>query len=163
VLSGRGLCDELITRLVESYRLWYVVVCDLDKQTSWMRRRRPTERAIAPREKKIYCVITSPVPCVSNWRWNTFSPWLLLISLPKKFIWTILCVAVSLLQVCVCVCVCVCVRACVAQQRNVMSYRMGGAPKTSAFVRPPNENYCVREYNFPNLFISMRGEINTLL
>jgi hypothetical protein len=29
VLSGRGLCDELITRLEESYRLWCVVVCDL--------------------------------------------------------------------------------------------------------------------------------------
>jgi len=27
-LSGRGLCDELITRLEESYRLWCVVVCD---------------------------------------------------------------------------------------------------------------------------------------
>ena len=32
VLSGRGLCDELITRPEESYRLWCVVVCDL--QTS---------------------------------------------------------------------------------------------------------------------------------
>jgi hypothetical protein len=30
VLSGRGLCDELITRPVESYRLWCVVVCDLE-------------------------------------------------------------------------------------------------------------------------------------
>jgi len=29
VLSGRGLCDELITRLEYSYRLWCVVVCDL--------------------------------------------------------------------------------------------------------------------------------------
>ena len=29
VLSGRGLCDELITRPEESYRLWRVVVCDL--------------------------------------------------------------------------------------------------------------------------------------
>ena len=27
VLSGRGLCDELITRPEESYRLWRVV-CD---------------------------------------------------------------------------------------------------------------------------------------
>ena len=33
VLSGRGLCDELITRPEESYRLW-CVVCDLEKQTS---------------------------------------------------------------------------------------------------------------------------------
>ena len=28
VLSGRGLCDRLITRPEESYRLWRVVVCD---------------------------------------------------------------------------------------------------------------------------------------
>jgi len=32
VLSGRGLCDELITRPEESYRLWCVVVCDLEKK-----------------------------------------------------------------------------------------------------------------------------------
>jgi len=30
VLLGRGLCDELITRPEESYRLWCVVVCDLE-------------------------------------------------------------------------------------------------------------------------------------
>jgi len=29
-LSGRGLCDEQITRPEESYRLWCVVVCDLE-------------------------------------------------------------------------------------------------------------------------------------
>ena len=40
VLSGRGLCDELITRPEESYRLWCVVVCDL--KTSWMWRPWPT-------------------------------------------------------------------------------------------------------------------------
>jgi hypothetical protein len=28
VLSGRGLCDGLITRPEESYRLWCVIVCD---------------------------------------------------------------------------------------------------------------------------------------
>ena len=31
MLSGRGLCDELITRPDESYRLYCVVVCDLEK------------------------------------------------------------------------------------------------------------------------------------
>jgi len=36
-LSGRGLCDELITRPKESYRLWCVVVCDLE-----------TSRTVAP-------------------------------------------------------------------------------------------------------------------
>jgi hypothetical protein len=30
VLSGRGLCDELITHPKESYRLYCVVVCDLE-------------------------------------------------------------------------------------------------------------------------------------
>jgi len=30
VLSGRGLCDELITRPEETYRLCCVVVCDLE-------------------------------------------------------------------------------------------------------------------------------------
>ena len=30
VLSGRGLCDELIIRPEESYRLRCVVVCDLE-------------------------------------------------------------------------------------------------------------------------------------
>jgi len=36
VLLGRGLCDELIIRPEESYRVWCVVECDL--QTSYMRR-----------------------------------------------------------------------------------------------------------------------------
>ena len=35
MLSGRGLCDGLITLPEESYRLWCVVVCDLE--TSLMR------------------------------------------------------------------------------------------------------------------------------
>ena len=30
MLPGRGLCDELITRPEESYRLWCVVVCDIE-------------------------------------------------------------------------------------------------------------------------------------
>jgi len=30
LLSGRGLRDELITRPEESYRLWWVIVCDLE-------------------------------------------------------------------------------------------------------------------------------------
>jgi len=36
VLSGRGLCDGLITRPEESYRLWRVAVCD--QETSKTRR-----------------------------------------------------------------------------------------------------------------------------
>ena len=30
VLSGRGLCEQLITHPEESYRLWCIVVCDLE-------------------------------------------------------------------------------------------------------------------------------------
>jgi hypothetical protein len=29
VLSGKGLCDELITRPEESYQLWCVIICDV--------------------------------------------------------------------------------------------------------------------------------------
>ena len=39
VLSGRGLCEELITRPEESYRLWCFVVCDLE--TLWKRKPYP--------------------------------------------------------------------------------------------------------------------------
>jgi len=39
VLSGRGLCDGLITRPEESYRPWRVVVCD--QETSKTRRLKP--------------------------------------------------------------------------------------------------------------------------
>ena len=52
VLSGRGLCDELITRPEQSYRLWCVVVCDLE--TSRMRRAWPTGGCCA---KYIYIYI----------------------------------------------------------------------------------------------------------
>jgi len=35
VLSGRGLCDAIITLPEESYRLWCVVVCDLETSRKW--------------------------------------------------------------------------------------------------------------------------------
>jgi len=47
-LSGRGLCDELITRPEESYRLCRVVACDLE-----------TSRIGAP---YIYIVVKHTVP-----------------------------------------------------------------------------------------------------
>ena len=40
VLSGRDICDGLITRPEESYRLWCVVECDLE--TSLIKRPWPT-------------------------------------------------------------------------------------------------------------------------
>jgi hypothetical protein len=50
VLSGRDLCDELITRPEESYRLSCVVVCDLE--TSLMRRPWPALGRSATEKKK---------------------------------------------------------------------------------------------------------------
>jgi len=50
VLSGRGLCDELITRPEESYRLECVVVCDLE--TSRIKRPWPALGSSATGKKK---------------------------------------------------------------------------------------------------------------
>jgi len=52
VLSGRGLCDDLITRPEESYRLWCVVVCDLE--TSWMRRAWPTGGLLHQKQTNLF-------------------------------------------------------------------------------------------------------------
>jgi hypothetical protein len=49
VLSGRGLCDELITRPEESYRLCCVVVCDLETR-EWGRP--GPQGAVAPKTNK---------------------------------------------------------------------------------------------------------------
>ena len=50
VLSGRGLCDGLITHPEESYRLWCVVEYDLE--ISWMRRPWPIGDCCAKQKKK---------------------------------------------------------------------------------------------------------------
>jgi len=58
VLSGRGLCDGLITRPGKSYRLWRVIVCD--QETSYARRLEPArvlqnthpQWVVVPGEKK---------------------------------------------------------------------------------------------------------------
>jgi len=56
VLSGRSLCDELITRPEESYRLWCVTVCDVETS----RKRRPwlalDRSATGKKKKKGRCV-----------------------------------------------------------------------------------------------------------
>ena len=54
VLSGRGLCDELITRPGESYRLWCVVVCDLEKNPQEKEGHDP--RWVAAPQKKQYLI-----------------------------------------------------------------------------------------------------------
>jgi len=55
VLSGRGLCDALITRPEESYRLWRFAVCDLE--TSRMRRPWPALGRSATGKIYIYIYI----------------------------------------------------------------------------------------------------------
>ena len=65
VLSGRGLCDEPITRPEESYRLCCVVVCDLE--TSRMRRPWPALGRSATGKKKIIFINCNWV--VTRWQW----------------------------------------------------------------------------------------------
>jgi len=50
LLSGRGLCDELITRPEECYWMWCVVGCDLE--TSRIRRPWPTGGLLSQKQKK---------------------------------------------------------------------------------------------------------------
>ena len=69
VLSVRGLCDELITCPEESYRLWCVIVCDLETSRMW--RPWPALGRSATEKKlyTIYFVVTQyhSVRCT----WNT--------------------------------------------------------------------------------------------
>jgi hypothetical protein len=50
VVAGRGLCDGLITRPEKSYRLWCVIVCDLE--TSRLRRLKPASGLWKPEEEE---------------------------------------------------------------------------------------------------------------
>ena len=68
------LCDEVITRPEESYRLWCVVVCDLE--TSRMRRSWPAlGRNATAKKKKIYIwqallgtvIISERITLLSDW------------------------------------------------------------------------------------------------
>jgi hypothetical protein len=54
-LLGRGLCVGVITRPEKSYRMWYVVVCDLE--TSRIRRQWPV-LGLSTAIKWNICVIT---------------------------------------------------------------------------------------------------------
>ena len=59
VLSGRGVCDELITRPEESYRLWCVVVCHLE--TSGMGRSWPALSRCATGRGRSYEISIAPI------------------------------------------------------------------------------------------------------
>jgi hypothetical protein len=66
VFSGRGLCDGLIIRSEESYRLWRVVLCD--HETSQARRLKP---ARGPGEKNKYgCLNKYPL-----FRYSELTDW----------------------------------------------------------------------------------------
>ena len=79
VLSVRGLCDELIARPEESYRLCCVVVCDLE--TSWMSWPWPNSGGCRARNKQTihaeYSLFDDPV---SVWRYTvSVVGWLVII------------------------------------------------------------------------------------
>jgi len=61
VLSGRGLCDGLIIRPEESYRLWCVVMCDLEN----LKNEEAMTRAGSQRYSKKKCVMV-PVPVAAG-------------------------------------------------------------------------------------------------
>ena len=96
VLSGRGLCDGLITRPEESYRMWRVVMCD--QETSKTRRLKPATVLWKYNHSNARKTNNNKHPCVTEW-----------VS-PRLYIYIYI-------YVCVCVCVCVCVwirmRVCV--------------------------------------------------
>ena len=64
VLSGRGLCDGLITRPEKSYRILCVVVCDLE--ISWIRRPWPTEGCRAKRQYNNYSIYVKNIQSPLN-------------------------------------------------------------------------------------------------
>jgi hypothetical protein len=64
VLSGSGLCDELITRPEESYRLWCVVVCDLEN----LKNEEAMIRVGSQRHKKKHPVtLVTNYVCLKSW------------------------------------------------------------------------------------------------
>jgi hypothetical protein len=58
LLSGRGLCDGLITRPEESYRLWCVSQCD-QKESKTSKLKRETGVGRTGRLKKNYFMINT--------------------------------------------------------------------------------------------------------
>jgi hypothetical protein len=66
MISSRGLCDELITRPGESYRLWCVIVCDLE--TSWMRRSWPTGELLPQKQNKKNLYLCEMIVHIFNFR-----------------------------------------------------------------------------------------------
>ena len=81
VLSGRGLCDGLVTRPEESYWLWCVGVCD--RETLWLRRTWPTGGILRQNKqtnKQWQYTLYKSNKHVAPWRWPFLCP---------KHIWAI--------------------------------------------------------------------------
>jgi hypothetical protein len=68
MLSGWCLCDELITRPEESYRLWRVVVCDLE--TWWMRSPWPIGGCRAKNEQTCHMKCVTQDKHYHSWQLN---------------------------------------------------------------------------------------------
>ena len=89
VSSGRGLCDELITRPEESYRMWYIVLCDLE--TSWIRKpksalsRSVTNKSKTGNEPSSCNHFCTNFVCICSFRnpaWDAHAPYYHLILAP---------------------------------------------------------------------------------
>ena len=110
VLSGRSLCDELITRPEESYRQWCVVVCDLEN----LKNEEAKARVVLQRhkqEKPAYCVFRSgAVPMCCLYRVVLqHAGWKLRLDLIKQTVMVVTCIEIQTplsandtLQLCIC-------------------------------------------------------------
>ena len=153
MLSCRGLCNGLITRPEETYRLWRVVVCDLETSKEEAKsplkgcEYKPTMGCDAERKKnsrplrvKILIVSTEGKMRLIYRPYSLthtliirvmFSCTIGAIQRRSGMLWQ---VAVT---VCVCVCVCVCVyaRACANSKKNLVeTCKMTGAVTRLALV-----------------------------
>jgi hypothetical protein len=75
-LSGRSLCNKLITYPEESCRLWCVIVCDLE--TLWMRRPWPTGEVSCQKQtnKQTHINYNPSVSCLIVFRCiHTIAKW----------------------------------------------------------------------------------------
>ena len=89
VLSGKRLCDELITRPEESCRLWCVVVCDLE--TSRMRRPLPAGGCCAKKKSFRYrLTLVGFLTASQNVRGETTCVWLCITRTISLFIYILL-------------------------------------------------------------------------
>jgi len=70
VLSGRSLCDDLITRPEESYRLWCSVVCDLE--TLWMTSPWPNGGLSRQKQTKIWLLLSGSFPHNPPHNWSIY-------------------------------------------------------------------------------------------